>query len=471
MEEFKPHKYQVRAFEHAKKHTSCGLFLDMGLGKTVIALTLIEWLIYQDLEIESALVIAPKKVAENTWSSECSKWSHLSHLKVVKVLGSAKQRAEALETKADIYITNRENVKWLVEYYKGNKMPFGAVVIDELSSFKNYKSQRFKALKSVIGSFGRVIGLTGTPAPNGLLDLWAQLFLLDEGTRLGRTISQYRNTFFRPGRTNGHIVYNYELLKGSSEIIMKRIDDICVSMKAEDYLELPPVIYNYVDVDFSEETQKLYNEFEKEQILSFIENDLEVTALNAAALSNKLLQFSNGAVYYDQLNEDGIKIGRDYIEVHDEKLKALERIVEDSNGQSILIAYSYQHDKERILKYFKSYDIRLLETDKDIDDWNAGKIHLLLTHPASSAYGLNLQDGGHICVWFGITWDLEKYQQFNKRLHRQGQKHSVILHHLVGKKSDDAKVIRALKNKGNLQDDVLEALKDKIERYKTAFLF
>lgn len=463
---YNPHNYQLKAFDHALHNEACGLFLDMGLGKTIIVLTLVEYLIYKELEIDNVLIIAPKKVAENTWSKEVNKWQHTSKLKISKVLGPEKQRKRALAEKADIYVINRENVAWLCAQYGGTTLPFDMIVIDESSSFKNQNSLRFKALKLIMPSIRRKIILTGTPAPNGLVDIWSQIYLLDNGKRLGKFKSNYIDRFFKIDPKTAYSTFPKRILEnGADTKIYDLIGDICISMKAEDYLELPPVTYNYVDVYLSEETRKLYEEFEREQIIEFIDEGLEVTALNAAALTNKLLQFSNGAIYYDTQADENGKKKKEWLEIHDDKIDALEELIEEANGQPILIAYMYQHDKERLLKRFKNYGIRMLDTPQDEIDWNNGKIQLLLTHPASSAYGLNLQDGGHICVWFGTTWDLELYQQFNKRLHRQGQLHPVILHHLVSVGTDDMRVITSLQAKEDVQEALLKGLKAKIEKY------
>lgn len=408
---------------------------------------------FNSFEVSTVLVIAPKRVAEDTWSRETEKWDHLQHMKISKVLGSEKQRLEALRTKADIYIINRENVVWLEQLYKSN-WPFDTVVIDELSSFKSNKSQRFKALKRVTPLIGRVIGLTGTPTPNGYLDLWPQIYLLDRGERLGKTITGYRDRYFTPGRRNGYTVFNWDLKENADQAIQKRISDMCISMSAKDYLELPERINNNVLVSMDSKAELLYGELEKELLLQVDGND--ITALTAATLTNKLLQMANGAVY----NTEGTSV-----HIHDGKLEALEDIIE-FNDEPILVFYNFKHDFERLRDYFEKLKPRTLETSKDIKDWNDGKIKLLLAHPASVGHGLNIQAGGHIIVWFGLTWSLELYQQANARLDRQGQTKNVIVHHLITEGTVDEDVLKALERKETGQAALLEAVKAKIERMR-----
>lgn len=465
MLKYVPHKYQERAEDHVMCNPNCGLFLDMGLGKTVVTLTCINRLIFEELEVDKVLVIAPKRVAESTWSTECSKWSHLSRLRIAKILGSEKQRRAALQEDAHVYVVNRENVAWLVAQFGGHMMPFDMLVIDELSSFKSPKAQRFKELRRVLPQFTRVVGLTGTPAPNGLIDLWSQMYILDRGERLGRSITKFRQTYFTPGRRNGATIFSYELLPGQGDVIRDLISDICISMKASDYLDLPESIHNPVDVWLPEDIQAQYNDFEKKQVMQFIESGQEVTAVSAASLLNKLLQFASGAVYTTPM--PGEK--REVLEIHDEKLDALESIVEDANGQPVLVAWAYQHGRDRIMRRLKKYKPRELKTSQDVDDWNAGKIQVLLAHPASAGHGLNLQDGGHIVVWYGLTWSLELYQQFNKRLDRQGQKHSVIFHYLIAKHTEDERVLKVLEGKSSVQEALLDGLKAKVDRYKALY--
>lgn len=467
MNENNLHNYQLACVQHIINTPFCGVFLEMGLGKTVSTLTAINSLMYDYCEVSSVLIIAPKRVAESVWQEEAEKWEHLRHLTFSKIIGTQHQRVEALKTKANIYIISRDNVSWLCALYGGSKLPFDMIVIDELSSFKSYKSQRFKSLKATQPYFKRFVGLTGTPAPNGLIDLWPQIYLMDRGVRLGKTISAYRNTFFRPGKTNGNVVYSYDLLSGSEELIHKRIDDICISMKANDYLEMPFRTDNYIKLNLPKELLDKYNEFEKEKILEMFQlqkesaedesSQIEINAVNAAALSNKLLQFANGAIYDEN---------RNVYEIHKIKLEALKEIIEDANGKSVLVAWTFQHDRDRILEYIKSYKPRELKHPQDIIDWNNGKIQVMLAHPASAGHGLNLQTGGSIIVWYGQTWSLELYQQFNARLYRQGQQNHVIIHHLIMHNTHDEDVISALKQKDKKQNSLMDSIKAKIDKYK-----
>lgn len=454
------HEYQRKTVDFILKTTHCSIFLEMGLGKTISTLTAINKLIYEELEIDNVLVIAPKRVAESVWGAEIAKWEHISHLRIVKVVGSPKKRREALRQPADIHIIGRDNVAWLCGQYGGNMLPFDMLVIDELSSFKSPDSLRFKALKNTQPSFKRVVGLTGTPAPNGLIDLWSQIYLLDRGERLGKYISTYRRTYFRPNQTNGHIVYNYKLLDDSDRLIHEKISDICMSMKAEDYLDLPGRIENVIDIKFDEKTQEKYDLFEREKVLELLEEVEEgedITATNAAALANKLLQFANGAVYDEHRNVHG---------VHNLKIEALKEIIEDANGKPVLVAYAYQHDRDRILKALKKYKPKVLGGDDDVQDWNAGKIPVLIMHPASGGHGLNLQSGGHIIVWFGQTWSLELYQQFNARLDRQGQQDVVVINRLVASKTIDQRVVKVIDGKTRKQDGLMDAVKAIVDKYK-----
>lgn len=448
------HNYQKQAIQHILDHSGCALFLDLGLGKTITTLTAIDELMYDRFEIRKVLVIAPKRVAEDTWIREAEQWEHVKHLKLSLVLGSEKERKQALWEKADIYVVNRENVAWIVSYY-GKSFPFDMVVIDELSSFKNHQSQRFKSLKKVRPQIKRVVGLTGTPSPNGLIDLWSQMYLLDMGERLGKTIGMYRRDYFHAGRSKGHIVYEYKLNKGSDDVIYEKISDICLSMKSEDYLELPEKVIRDVSVQLSSKVQKMYNDFEEEQVLQLL--DTEITAVNAAALTTKLLQYAGGAIY----DED-----RGVHEVHDAKLEALEELVESINGSPVLIFYTYKHELSRIKKRLKTLKPRELKDPKDIEEWNAGKIQVLLAHPASAGHGLNLQRGGHNIVWYSTPWSLELYLQANARLYRQGQTKPVMIFRLVAKKTHDTRVIGALKRKNTGQEALMEATKALINKYK-----
>ena len=449
---FNPYAYQQYAINHIIDNTACGLFLDMGMGKTVSTLTAIDDLMLLG-DIDKTLVIAPLRVAEDTWGTEVEKWDHLKHLRISKVLGKEKERISALNQKADIYVINRENVEWLVNKCFSSWM-FDMVVIDELSSFKSPKAQRFKALRKVRPYFKRIVGLTGTPAPNSLIDLWPQVYLLDGGKRLGKTITSYRQQYFTRGQMNGHIVYNYNLKPGSDEIIHSRISDICISMMAKDYLDLPERIDNKIEINISDSTKKKYKQLEKDLVIELGEND--ITAANAAVLTNKLLQMANGAIY----SED-----KTVVEIHEEKLKALLEVIEAANGKPVLVFYSFQHDYDRITKFLNrnGYKPRKLNDSSDIKAWNDSKINILLLHPASAGHGLNLQYGGSTIVWFGLPWSLELYQQANARLHRQGQKEVVVINHLIAKGTVDEDVIKALGNKEVNQNVLLEAVKARLK--------
>lgn len=457
---FEPKIYQAHDIEHVIDNPACGLFLDMGLGKTVITLTAFNQLKFDYLEVEKLLVIAPKLTAENTWANEAAKWDHLKHLKFSHVLGSESKRKAALRTKADVYVINRENTAWLVAYY-GGAFPFPMVAIDESSSFKNPKSARFKALRQVRPKINRVVLLTGTPRPNGLMDIWSQIYLLDQGERLGKTITSYRERYFVAVRNTNYTEYfertEPDELIGSDyyeKKIYEKIGDICISMKKEDWLDLPERIDRIINVSLPAEVKSRYDEFEKKQILA-LENTAEISAVNAAGLTNKLLQFSNGAVYDDEKN---------WHEVHKEKLEALEEIIEVANGKPVLVFYSYKHDKERILKYLSAYKPKALESgdNNTLAEWNERKIKVLVAYPT---YGLNMQAGGNIIVWFGLHWNLELYQQGNARLDRQGQTESVIVHHLVIKGTMDEDVMLALENKANGQEAMMQAVKARVGKY------
>lgn len=434
----KLHEYQEYAKTWIVEHSHCGLLLDMGLGKTLTTLAAIDEIENIFCEGNKILIIAPKKVADETWSAEIEKWGF--EFTYSKVLGSTKKRLEALEKEADIYIINRENVVWLVEYYK-TKWPFTFVVIDELSSFKSSKSKRFRALRKVRPKIKRFVGLTGTPAPNSLIDLWPQIYLMDGGKRLETSQTKFKDRYFRPDKQNGPIVYSWALRPNAEEEIYQKIDDICISMKAKDFLNLPPRTDNVVAIKLSD--MRAYKQFEKDLVLEL--EDQEVTASNSAVLANKLLQMANGAIYDDEKN---------VISIHDDKLEALEDIVEDSQGQPILVFYQYKHDLERLKKKFPQ-----AEELTTVDKWNSGKIPMLLCHPQSAGHGLNLQKGGHIIVWFGLTWSLEYYQQANARLDRQGQTEPVIIHHLVAEGTVDEKVLSILQGKEKNQNALLEAVK------------
>lgn len=449
---YKPHNYQRYCIERIIAQKEIGLFLDMGLGKTVITLTAVNDLIYNRFEVAKVLVIAPKKVAEGTWVQEKDKWEHLGHLRISSCLGSLTQRIRGLSASADVYVINRENVSWLVTYY-GNDWPFDTVVVDELSSFKSHKAKRFKDLKAIRPRIKRFIGLTGTPAPNGLIDLWAQVYLIDRGQRLFPRIGQYREKYFKGTQIDAAGHQTYTAKKGAKEVIANALSDICISMSAEDYLELPDLTVNKVTVILDSKAMKAYREMERKMILQLPDGDIGVAS--AAALSNKLLQLCNGAVY----DED-----RGVHRIHDCKLEMLQEVIESLCGQSVLLFYSFQHDKDRIMKLYPR--ARELKTVKDQEDWNAGKIEILLAHPASAAYGLNLQDGGNHIIWFGLNWSLELYQQAIKRLHRQGQKQKVIIHQLLVQGGRDEDVAKALEGKGDAQQELIDSLKAKIKEVK-----
>lgn len=447
------HDYQKACVEHIIQTHHAGVFLEMGLGKTVSTLTAIDFLMYDSLEINSVLIVAPKRVAESVWAEEAQKWDHLKHLTFSKIIGTERKRIAALKAKADIHIISRDNVAWLAAYCGGG-LPFDMLVVDELSSFKSHQSQRFKSLR--LCHFKRFVGLTGTPAPNGLIDLWPQIYLMDRGQRLGKTITEYRTNYFRPGRTNGPVVYSYEPLKDSQEQIHDKISDICISMSAADYLKMPERIDNFIELPMPEALSKQYKSFEREKVLELYEDGQDISVANAAALSNKLLQFANGAVYDEEGNVHVI---------HDLKLDALKEIVDDAQGKPVLVAWTFRHDRDRIMDYLKAYKPRELKGNREIAEWNAGKIRVLLAHPASAGHGLNLQAGGNIVVWFGQTWSLELYQQFNARLYRQGQTNAVIINHLITKGTHDSDVIEALKAKNGSQSALMDSIKAKIAKY------
>lgn len=440
------HEYQNYCIDFILDHPVCGIFLDMGCGKSIITLSALWVLALDSFDIGKTLIIAPKRVAESTWPKEMAKWEHLTGLSYSLVLGSKKQREEALAKKASVYIVNRENVAWLVENYRWD---FDTVVIDELSSFKSNQALRFKALKKVRPMVQRVIGLTGTPAPNSLLDLWPQLFLLDRGQRLGRFIGGYRERFFVPDKRNREVVYSYKPREGAEEKIYELISDICISMKAVDFLNMPEKISNRIEVELDPKERQLYDDFQREMCVS-LGNDEELDAMNAAGFSNKLLQMANGAVYGE---------GKKVFRIHDRKLDALEDLIEAANGKPLLVAYWYKHDLARIRERF---DVRAIDTEQDIDDWNVGKIPVALIHPAAAGHGLNLQEGGSTIVWFGLTWSLELYQQLNARLWRQGQKNTVVIQHIITRSTHDEDVIKALEAKDMRQSALIAAVKARL---------
>lgn len=448
---FKPHDYQRYCISRMIKEPRLGLMLNMGLGKSAITLTAINELMFYRHEIGKALIIAPKRVAETTWSDECEKWDHLQHLKISKILGSESKRVEAVNADADIYIVNRENVTWLVDRFK-SKWKWDTVVIDELSSFKNHRSKRFKSLKKMLPHIKRLYGLTGTPAANGLMDLWAQVYLLDQGKRLYKTIGQYRERFFLPDKRNAQIVYSYKPKTDAEPTIRSLISDICVSVSPEDFLELPDCVYQSQSLVLSNKSKKAYNEMEQKLVLELAET--EITAVNAGVLTNKLLQIASGSVY----DENG-----KYHLIHKEKLEILNELIEQA-ASPVLVFYNYRHERDTILKEFK--EARALDSDQDIRDWNTGKVPILLAHPASAAYGLNMQQGGHTIVWFSPTWNLELYEQANARLNRQGQKETVTVNHIIAKGTVDEIVMKALKSKDKTQEALLKALEKKLCFYE-----
>lgn len=444
----KLHDYQEYAVKFIEEHSVSALLLDMGLGKTIITLTAINNLMFDMFEVRKVLIIAPLRVARDTWPAEIEKWEHLKHLRYSVVIGTPDERKAALKTDADIYIINRENVDWLVS---NTAFDYDMVVIDELSSFKNHQSKRFKALMKVRPKVKRIVGLTGTPASNGLMDLFAEFRLLDMGERLGRFIGQYRNEYFKPDKQNGYIVYSYKPLPYSEEKIYEKISDITVSMKAIDHLQMPELISTEYVVAMSDEEKEKYRELKKELVLQLPNG--EITAANAASLNNKLCQMSNGAIYDDDKN---------IIDIHDRKLDALEDIIESANGKPILVAYWFKHDAERIKARFQ---VREIKTSKDITDWNSGKIPVAIIHPASAGHGLNLQQGGNHLVWLGLTWSLELYQQTNGRLFRQGQKsETVVIQHIVTKGTVDERILRALETKDKTQTALMTAVKAELEK-------
>ena len=444
-----PHDYQRYVTDYIKTHQVAAVLLDMGLGKTSITLTALLDLLFDSFEAHRVLVIAPLRVARDTWPSEIEKWDHLKMLTYAVAVGTEKERKAALLQPADICIINRENVQWLIEQ-SGIPFDFDTVIVDELSSFKNHQSKRFKSLMKVRPRIRRIVGLTGTPSANGLMDLWAEFKVLDMGQRLGRFIGMYRDTYFKPDKRNGQIIYSYKPLPGADEAIYRQISDITISMKAADHLKMPELVMNNVSVELSDEERDRYEELRQTLVLQLPETD--ITVANAAALSGKLLQMANGAIYDD----DG-----ETIRIHDRKLDALEDLIEGANGKPVLVAYWFRHDLDRIRSRFT---VREIKTSADIRDWNAGKIPVGVIHPASAGHGLNLQSGGSTLVWFGLTWSLELYQQTNARLWRQGQSETVVIHHIITDGTIDQLVLKALQSKEKTQDNLIAAVK--AELYK-----
>lgn len=441
------HNYQNYAKDFILAHKVSALFLDCGLGKTITTLTAINELMYDSFEISKVLIIAPLRVAQSTWKDEIEKWDHLNLLRYSIVVGDEKERLKALKQNSDIYIINRENVDWLVTK-SGIDFNFDMLVIDELSSFKSHTSKRFKSLLKIRPYFERVVGLTGTPSSNGLMDLWAEFRVLDLGERLGRYITHYRNEYFLPDKRNGAVIFSYKPQPNAEERIYRRLADMTISMKSTEYLKMPELILNELEINLDEEDQMKYKKFKKEMVMTIQEK--EIDAINAASLSNKLIQLANGSIY----DED-----KKFYEVHNKKLDKLEEIIESANGKPVLVAYWFKADKERIEKRFK---VREIKTADDIKQWNMGMINLALIHPSSAGHGLNLQSGGSTLVWFSLTWSLELYQQTNARLYRQGQKDTVVIHHLITKNTIDEDIMKSLKRKDKTQEALIKAVKAKI---------
>lgn len=446
-----PHEYQEYAKEFIVNQNVSALFLDCGLGKTVISLTAIWELLLDYFEVRKVLIIAPLRVSRDIWPGELYKWNHLQGIVMSTVLGSEKERIMALNRRANVYVINRENVEWLVEC---RQWDFDMVVIDELSSFKSHRARRFKALKKIRPMVKRIVGLTGTPAPNGLIDLWAEIGILDMGQRLGRFIGGYRERFFVPDKRSREMVFSYKPREGAEEAIYQLLSDICISMKAVDYLEMPECVYNRVEVAMNDKEMELYQQLEKDMLIPYEDGDID--AVNAAGLSNKLMQMANGAVYDEN---GGVK------HIHDRKLEALEDLVEAANGKPVLIAYWYKHDLARIRERIGAVG---LDTAEDFRKWNAGEIPVAVIHPASAGHGLNLQAGGSTLIWFGLTWSLELYQQMNARLWRQGQKETVVIQHLIAKDTLDERVMEALEKKDCGQSALVDAVRARIGGWKDA---
>lgn len=446
--QYNPHTYQTRLKDFIIDNPYAFLTVDMGLGKTVTTLTAIQELKDTYVEISRVLVIAPKSVAENTWTSECAKWDHLAHLRVSVVMGTETQRIKALTTPADIYVINRDNVAWLVSAQMG--WPFDTVIIDESSSFKNPQARRFKALRKVRPRIRRLILLTGTPSPNGHMDLWAQMWLIDMGKRLGKNLTTFRTRYFKPGRSNGHVVYDWHLRPGAADEISELMSDVTVSLKAEDWLEVPDLIETDIRIALSPQEMRTYKQFERDQIMSMDGRDIE--ALTAAALANKLLQYTGGAMYD---TEHG------WVPFHDAKMRALEDIIETAGDEPVLVFYQFKHELARLQERFKPLQPVTFSGEPDIlRDWNSGRIRLLLCQPASVQYGLNMQSGGHIIVWYTPTWNLEQYQQANARLHRQGQERPVLCYRLICEGTVDNRVVDAVAGKDSAQESLLRMIRE-----------
>ncbi len=456
MEKFKPHEYQEYAIRYIIEHPIAAIFLDCGMGKTAITLTALMYLMYESFEVQKVLIVAPLRVAKNTWPQEIEKWEHLKGLRYAVAVGTAEERIAALKSDSDVYIINRENLTWLIEK-SGLPFDYSMVVLDELSSFKNWQAKRFKSFMRVRPRVKKVVGLTGTPSSNGLMDLFAEFKCLDMGERLGRFIGYYRLNYFKPDKTNGQIVYSYKPLPGADKKIYDKISDITISMSSVDYLDMPELINSEYPVYLSEKEEYAYTQMCEELVLN-VTKGMEITAANAAVLSGKLCQLANGAIYTD---------AGEMVEIHDRKLDALEDIIESMNGKPLLVAYWYKHDYDRIVKRLNERDIpyEKLDSDDSIRKWNRGEIPVALIHPASAGHGLNLQDGGHVLCWYGITWSLELYQQTVARLYRQGQSSgTVIVQHIVTKGTIDEKILKALEGKNTTQAALINAVKAVIKK-------
>ena len=467
---YKPYPHQQQAYEFCMSHKHCALLLGMGLGKTVTTLTVLAEHLWDDFTVKRALVVAPKNVAETVWAQECRKWEHTKNIRCSLIAGTAKQRSAALHANADLYIIGRDNLVWLMDQL-GGKLPYDMVILDELSSFKSQSTKRWKCIKKAIQSVPYVIGLTGTPAPNGYLDLWPQMYLLDGGERLGRTVGQYRDRYFSAGAHKGHIVYEWRLRMGAQSAIDRQLKDLCLSIKNPDW---PEPIYNTIPVKLDAQARKRYDTFKREAVIPLLQSGGEFKELDpnnpeelrqmtsairgdmAASLAGKLLQMADGAVYDDEHN---------VVPIHDAKLDALAEVVDTSAGNNLLVFWAYKHDRDRILARFPK--ARVYAGAQDVEDWNAGKIEMLLCHPASTGHGLNLQYGGHIIVWFGLPWSLELYQQANARLPRPGQKETVIIHHLVAQGTLDERVMDVMRGKNATQEALLDALRGYFEKEET----
>lgn len=455
---YEPHDYQKYAIDYIETHPVAAVLLDMGLGKTSITLTALNDLLFDSFEVHRILVIAPLRVARNTWSDEISKWEHLQNLLYSVVVGTASERKAALAVPADIYIINRENVQWLMED-SGYDFDFDMVVVDELSSFKNHQSKRFRSLMKARPKIKRIVGLTGTPSSNGLMDLFAEFRLLDMGERLGRFIGQYRTTYFIPDKRNGQIVFSYKLLPGAEKEIYRKISDITISMKSTDHLKMPELVNSKCIVHLSEQEQKRYEELKEDLVLQLPDGD--ITAANAASLSGKLCQMANGAVYSDD---------ESILQIHDRKLDALGDIIEAANGKPLLVAYWFRHDYDRIAERLLKQQLPFskLDTDESIRKWNKGVLPIALIHPASAGHGLNLQSGGSTLVWFGLTWSLELYQQTVARLWRQGQTAgTVVVQHIIVKGTIDEQIMKALSQKDSTQSALIDAVKANLRQSMT----